>query len=404
MVSGHLHEKNGRFYVILNFVDDRGHRKPKWFSTGLPVKGNKRKAEAMLHELRQQYDSALLPVCNAPPRIDDTMQFADYMLYWLNIIRTEVEVDTYASYQSIIKQRIVPYFPQRQITLAQLRPVDIQDFYTYCMTEYGVSSNTVIHYHANLSKALKYALRKELIDRNPMDRVDRPKAPKHIGQFYSQQELHQLFQAVRGDGVEFPVLMAAFYGLRRSEIVGIQWKSVDFENNRLTIEHTVIQTRVDGKQQIIAKDRAKNKSSCRTLPLVPQYRELLLRMKAHQTTCRKLCGKSYHTSDYVYVNDIGQPYLPNYITQHFALVLRKNGLRKIRFHELRHSCASLLLKNGVSMKEIQEWLGHSDFTTTANIYAHLDSSAKESTGQVMTDCIDIGACFTPSNHWDALSR
>ena len=132
MVSGHLHEKNGRFYVILNFVDDRGHRKPKWFSTGLPVKGNKRKAEAMLHELRQQYDSALLPVCNAPPRIDDTMQFADYMLYWLNIIRTEVEVDTYASYQSIIKQRIVPYFRQRQITLAQLRPVDIQDFYTYC--------------------------------------------------------------------------------------------------------------------------------------------------------------------------------------------------------------------------------------------------------------------------------
>ena len=103
----------------------------------------------------------------------------------------------------------------------------------------------------------------------------------------------------------------------------------------------------------MAKDRTKNQSSYRSLPLVPQYRELLLRMKAHQEKCRELCGRCWHESDYVYINDIGEPIKPDYVTQHFALLLKKKGMRKITFHELRHSCASLLLKSGVSMKGIQ---------------------------------------------------
>lgn len=203
------------------------------------------------------------------------------------------------------------------------------------------------------------------------------------------EEIENLIEVVHGDGVEFPVLMAAFYGLRRSEIMGLRWQSIDFPNNRITIDHTVVHTRIDGKTVVVSKDRAKNKSSCRTLPLVPQYKELLLQMKAHQEECKALCGSSYYQSDYVYVNDIGQPIKPDYVTQHFALVLRKNNLRKITFHELRHSCASLLLKSGVAMKEIQEWLGHSDYSTTANIYAHLDSAAKEVTGTAMAERIDI---------------
>lgn len=106
------------------------------------------------------------------------------------------------------------------------------------------------------------------------------------------------------------------------------------------------------------------------------YRDLLLRMKVRQECCRKLCGNCYTESEYIFVNDMGEPYQPNYVTQHFKLVLRKNHLRNIRFHDLRHTCASLLLKNGVPMKDIQEWLGHSSYNTTANIYAHLDTSSK----------------------------
>lgn len=140
---------------------------------------------------------------------------------------------------------------------------------------------------------------------------------------------------------------------------------------------------------IVAKDRPKNKKSYRTLPLVPEYRRLLLQMKKHQEEYRELCGNCYHESDYIYVNDIGEQIKPNYVTQHFKLVLRKNNLREITFHELRHTCASLLLKSGISMKDIQAWLGHSNYNTTANIYAHLESNSKELTGNAMQGNLTI---------------
>lgn len=102
------------------------------------------------------------------------------------------------------------------------------------------------------------------------------------------------------------------------------------------------------------------------------------RLKAEQELNRKLCGKSYcrKYTDYIYVNEIGELVKPGYITQHFPLILQKNNMRKIRFHDLRHSCASLLYANGVSLKEIQEWLGHSDISTTSNIYTHLNFTSK----------------------------
>lgn len=102
------------------------------------------------------------------------------------------------------------------------------------------------------------------------------------------------------------------------------------------------------------------------------------RLKAKQEQNRKLCGRAYCTkyTDYIYVNEIGELVKPGYLTQHFPYILEKNGLRKIRYHDLRHSCASLLYANGVSLKEIQEWLGHSDIATTSNIYTHLNFTSK----------------------------
>lgn len=386
MVAGHLQEKNGYFYMVLNFLDNNGKRKPRWISTGLPVKGNKRKAEAMLNAERQKYNSE----CETP--VKET-PFSDYMLYWLSVIKPNVEENTYSGYESNVTRVIVPYFKAKKVSLQKLRPIDIQNFYIYCSNVRHVCNNTILHYHANLSSALRYATEKELISVNPMLRVDRPKLKQHIGQYYNLAEIEELLRCVHGDPVEFPVLMAAFYGLRRSEIVGLRWKAVDFENNIITIEHTVVQAKVDGKMKIIQKDRAKNKSSYRSLPLVPQFRDLLLQMKAHQDECRALCGKSYFKSDYIYVNDIGKPYKPDYISNHYRYLLPKLGLRKITFHELRHSCASLLLKSGVSIKDIQAWLGHSSYNTTANIYAHLDTESRTATGNVMANKLDISVAI-----------
>ena len=394
MVAGHLQTKKGYYYIVLNMRSDTGARKTKWIATGIPEGGKKnlKQAEALLTKARCTYEDTVI---HTEPKSKTTVAsdilFADYMIKWLGIIKNSVEVDTYAGYVNNVKKRIAPYFRELGVTLRNVTALDIENFYSYCFNELNLKGTTVQRFHANIHKAMKYAVKHDLIIANPMNKVERPKGQKYTGSFYSISELEELFDAIKGDPCEFPVLMAAFYGLRRSEIMGLRWQSIDFDGNTITISHTVVQVNIDGKSTVIAKDRAKSKKSYRTLPLVPQYRELLLRMREHQDACRELCGNCYFESDYIYVNDLGQPFKPNYVTQHFKLFLRNNGLREITFHELRHTCASLLLKSGVSMKDIQEWLGHSSYSTTANIYAHLDSTAKKITGDAMQGNVDISA-------------
>ena len=376
MVAGHLHEKNGYYYIILNLTDANGKRKPKWISTKLPVKGNKKRAEQLLMEERKRYSQ---PTKSK----DDDILFADFMERWLDVVKGSITTVTYSSYANMVKVIIAPYFREKNITLKGLQAKDIQDFYQEQLNR--VKASTVIHYHANIHKALKYAVKLELISNNPADRVERPKQEKFQGSFYSSEELNDLFDAVAGTRLELAVLLGAFYGLRRSEIVGLKWDAIDFKKNTITINHTVTSCNLDGKCVVLAKDTTKTKSSRRTLPLVPFFRDKLLNIKSQQEANKKLCGRSYNKDylDYIYVDEIGDRIKPNYITGQFPKLLEKQGFRRIRFHDLRHSCASLLLASGVPMKNIQEWLGHSDFSTTANIYAHLAYSSKLTSASAM---------------------
>lgn len=157
------------------------------------------------------------------------------------------------------------------------------------------------------------------------------------------------------------------------------------------IKNTVTSCDIDGKRVLVASDTTKTKSSMRTLPLVPFMRERLLALKEEQKENRRLCGRSYIKDylDYVCVNEIGDLIKPHYVTTAFPDLLKANGMRHIRYHDLRHSCASLLLANGVPMKQIQEWLGHSDFSTTANIYAHLDYSSKLTSADAMLNGLGL---------------
>lgn len=269
------------------------------------------------------------------------------------------------------------------ITLQGLTPKDIQDFYLEKLKT--VSASSVIHYHANIHRALKHAVKLDLIPTNPADKVDRPKKDRFIGSFYDAEEVNKLFEVSKGTKLEFPILFGAFYGLRRSEALGLKWDAIDFENDSITIRHTVTSVTLDGKVQLVAADTTKTKSSLRTLPLVPFVKERLLVLKKEQENNRRLCGRSYHKqyAGYVCINEMGDLIKPHYVTEQFPKLLDANGLRRIRFHDLRHSCASLMLANGVPMKQIQDWLGHSDFSTTANIYAHLDYSTKLSSADAM---------------------
>ena len=396
MVAGHLREKRGIYYMILSYTNENGERVTPTKSTGLPVKGNKKRAEAMLNDWRKSEDLALKKrkANGSLNKLDPDQEilFTKFMLDWLEMMKNSVEVTTYASYAQAIKSKINPYFEARfpTLTLSQITPKHIQDYYTWEMTENDVSANTVIHRHANIRKALQYAFKTGLIDINPADRIERPKKVKYVGSTYNDQELEQLFAVTKGDLIELPVMLAAFYGLRRSEVLGLKWDAIDFEKKTITIKHTVTQTTLDGKSVIIEKDRTKTKSSYRTLPLVKPFEDALLRKKAEQAENRRLCGKCYDKShlDYINVNEMGKLISPGFLTQHFPLVLERNGMKKIRFHDLRHSCASLLYSNGVALKDIQEWLGHSDISTTSNIYTHLDYSSKVASANAILSLLD----------------
>ena len=377
MVAGHLQEKGGIYYMVLTYPDLSGKRKTKWISTKLPVKGNKKKAEQLLMETRQSF---------TPPekRAKEETLFSDYLLRWLAIIEPTVATTTFSGYSFLVKSILVPYFKETGVTLCELKALDIQTFYAEQLKR--VSPRTVVHYHAVLHRALKYAVKVELIDVNPADRVDRPKVTKFIGSFYDSDEVQKLFEAVKGTKLEIPIFLGAFYGLRRSEAIGLKWDAIDFQNDTITIRHTVTSCYLDGKKVQTGTDTTKTKSSMRTLPLVPVFKERLLRQREYQKDCRRLCGKCYNReySDYICVDELGNLIKPDYLTQVFPRILESHGLRRIRFHDLRHSCASLLLANGVSMKQIQEWLGHSDFATTANVYAHLDYNSKLASANAMS--------------------
>jgi integrase len=374
-VSGHIEEVRGIFHIKLNWVDEAGNRGRKSISTGLPVKRNKKHAEDMLIEMKKEQEAALKNL----PRLDNLL-FADFLEKWLVAIRNDnakpIRPTTFGGYQMNVQKVIGPYFRKKRTLLIELTAEHINDFYDDQLER--VKGMTVTKYHANISKALKYAVKMNYIPHSPMDRVNRPSAKRFVGKFLKQSETVDLFEAVKGHKLELGVIFGAFYGLRRSEVVGLRWESINFEANTITIEHTVTVANIDGKSVIIADDTTKSKSSYRTLPLVPAIRAKLLAVQAEQEQNRKLCGRSYNKADlaYIYTDALGNRIKPNYLTTTFPDFLEKNGFRRMRYHDLRHSCASLLLANGVPLKQIQEWLGHSDFAITANIYAHLEFNSK----------------------------
>lgn len=211
MVAGHLREKSGYYYAVLNYTDPLGKRKTKWISTGLTIKGNKKKAEAVLMDARRNF------VPETPKVMSGDIMFADFMEKWLEVIKSSVAVPTFASYSTSVKKIIAPYFREKEITLKNLTAKDIQEFYLKELER--VSASSVIHYHANIHKALKYAVKIDLIDSNPADKVERPKKDRFIGSFYDADEVNALLQASKGTKLEMPILFGSFYGLRRSEVI-----------------------------------------------------------------------------------------------------------------------------------------------------------------------------------------
>ena len=331
MVAGHLTLKNGKYYAVLNYKNAGGQRKTKWISLGLSEKGNKRKAESELARLRAEFE---------PPKeagdLSSDMLFADYLLEWLEIAKGRLAHATYGAYQGLLKSTIVPYFCKKKLTLRELEARHLQMFYSEMLRR--VTPNTVIHYHAVIHSALKYAVKTDMLIQNVADKVDRPRKSSFQPVFLSADEMQKMFEALRGTKLELPVLVAAFYGLRRGEVVGLKWDAIDFEQGTISVKRTVTSTIIDGKYQEFEQQSAKTKSSLRTLPLIGSFREYFMQVKEAQELNKQVCGNcyNYEYDGFVFVDELGERMRVEHLTNAFPKFLESHGLRRMRFHDLRH--------------------------------------------------------------------
>lgn len=418
LVAGHLDEKHGYYYMVLSLPNpEKGnHKLPKWFSTGIPYDGsrrNERDAERMLKQWREDFTSGKLTLAmieekktqnkpnsrallkKVPLRKD--MYFTDYLLRWLEIIEQDVEKDTYSGYWHVVHNPILPYFQEQNIRLDELNPVDLSLFYKDCKKRQGrngkpITGNTVLHYHSTIHKALQDAVvLLRLLDYNPADYVVKPKKDNYVAAYADTDELQALMRDLLDSPIRVPVMLGAFYGMRRSEALGIRKMAIDRKKKTITVSHTVIEVSVNGQHEIIRKDRTKNQKSFRTYPLIPAFEQFLDIELERQAQERELLGGCYYMGDqdYICLDVTGHLLKPNYVTNKFSELVKKHGLKKITFHGLRHSCATMLYDQGQDMKMIQIWLGHSTPVTTATIYAHLDIRHKEETAEIANRCLQL---------------
>lgn len=377
-MTGSLTVKNGKYYAVLN-VYENGKRKKKWINSGLPEKGNKRRAEQFLREKLAEYERMEGIVRN-------DIRFSDYVRLWLQQIARTVDEVTLQGYKTTADGHVLPYFDQKQTALADMNHKILQQYIDEKhkngrLDGKGGLSPKSIRAHKNIiSQALDMAVKNELIPSNPCAFVVLPPLVRYESTFYNDRQLKALFEALRDDPMLPIVKITSLYGLRRSELLGLQWDSIDFESRTMTIRHTVAKV-----TEVVAKDKTKNASSRRTFPLIPEALEIFKAAKCQEEQNRIAFGREYQENSYVFKWPDGHPYSPDYISHRFNDLLKKHGLPHIRFHELRHSCASILISMGWTLKDVQEWLGHSDIQMTANIYSHLDTSRKTNIAASLAD-------------------
>lgn len=368
---------------------ENGVRKPISRTTGLPVKNNQRKAQKILEDRKREYDemglAGMLSFEERERRA--SMPLVEYMRYVVDRKRN-IQPTTRSGYLQLINGRISSFFTPKHTTISSLTPAMIEDFIE-SMAEDGLANTTQNDYLRVLNNCLRYALKKEHITKNPMDKVDRPRKGKSKAQFYSKDEAEQLLECAKGEVIYIPVMLALIYGLRRSEVCGLLWSSIDWENNRIHIDHKAYRDTSKQDSPLVISDVMKTESSRRTLPMIPFVREELEKHREQQEYYRKMFRSGYNNKwlDCVCVTQVGDIIMPGKLSTHFSALLKKNDLRHIRFHDLRHSCASLLVANGIPIKMVQIYLRHSNYSTTADVYAHLTPEALDSTAACMENLL-----------------
>ena len=388
--------KNGKQYVAFDFKSEDGKRKRKWVSTGLPEKCTKKtlndtieKIVADFEEERAKSKVALATGGNAGDEDNNAVnnqELSAFFSDWLTAIKPNVARTTLQCYKRTM-ERFMKYMGEHYpgIMLSQMTYTPIQAFLNYKMNQ-GLKGSSVKQYYLAIHSAFAWAVKMDLIEQHPMDKMVVPRAERHEAVFYNEEELNELFEVFKGHKLELIVHIAAYYGLRRCEILGLKWDSIDFKKKTISIERKVVNDYDENNNpKLYVETRLKTNSTRRTLPLIPHIEEMLLEKKKMEKYYKKLGGKDYDMEfdGFVCVDPYGKLISLEMVTHGFHEIIKKHDMKMLRFHDLRHSCASLLLANDIPMKAIQEWLGHATFNITANLYSHLEYNAKVASAETI---------------------
>lgn len=338
------------------------------------VKGTKKEAEQVLRKLIAEAEKGYHVTNNK-------ITILEWVQTWLDVyIEPNVSPTTLSRYQGMIKRYINPLLGSMQVQ--QLTTLAVQSWVNGLKVSPAsgkeMSAATIKHTYHVLKGAMDKAVLAGIIPRSPCQGVMLPKGEKKAPVIYDEQQIQQLVKAAKGSEMELPVDMELCLGLRRGELLGLQWGDVDWKKGQIHI----IRTRVVVNGKSVVKD-PKTATSKRTIDVPTRLME---KLKKHQRTCqmnRLRMGEDYTATDFIIVHPDGKPIYPEYLSQMLTKLQKKYDLPQCRFHDLRHLCASIMLMQGVNVKVAQERLGHKDISTTLNIYSHvLPSSAREAAEKI----------------------
>ena len=342
------------YYVCMNYGKNTEGKRVKQYATFVSLT----QARKALYNFESDKESCQLVM----PRSTTLDQWLDYWMREI-VVPSRAETTVY-TYQKIIDNHVSPALGEMPIQ--KIRPVHVQQYYSMLLKDKGLSPNTIRRHHDLLAASLHMAVKQEVLFLSPMERVEPPKPVNSEANYYTTEYLRELYAAVSGHWLELIVKLAGYLGLRREEICGLRWSSVNFELSTIFIK----EARTSAGGAIVEKE-TKNRTSTRTLHMNEELRELLCREQDRQAVNRKRFGPRYQESGFVAVDDRGNPYSPNAVSLGFSRFVQENGLPKITLHGLRHSFATVASAQGVPLFDIGRALGHSTPATTGRIYTHL---------------------------------
>ena len=344
-----LRKRSKNYIVYLEYFDKETNKRKQKNMGSYPLK---RDATRRLNEIKEEiYKEELL--------LPNEMIMEDFILDFLEKYKINLSITTYKVYVRICKKYIIPLLGD--IKLCDIRPIHIQDYVDDLL---DLLSPKTIKLHLNiLNLAFKRACRLKLIKENVVQFVEVPKSKKFKNEIYNAEDMRLLLEKCRGTSLELPIVIASGLGLRISEILGLTWNNIDFNDYTITVEKITV--RDNGK--VILKE-PKTESSVRTITAPKEIITMLKQLKKDRLSA-KLKGEKSHRELIFYDKNL-EPIAPDVISKKFRYFLETNGLKHIRFHDLRHSHVTMLIDAKVPIKVISERVGHSSVNTTLNIYSH----------------------------------